>query len=258
VRVALAAKGLAYEYRAVNLLEAAHVAAAHVDSLCPLGQVPVLTCCDALLGGKCVTVTQSLAIVAFLEEAFPHHGASLLPLDPVARAAARELAEMVNAGTQPLQNLAVVKHIDALTSQPGCPPGTPPGTPQGKAFAHCFITAGLTALEATAQAHLAAQPAARSAFLGGLSIYPTVADACLVPQLFNARRFHVDLAPFPHLLAVERACAAHPWFAAAHPDAQPDALDPSAAAAAVAAASKRGAADAAGGETGGDAKKSKA
>jgi len=246
VRVALAAKQLDYEYRAVNLLEKAHQSPSHVGDLNPLGQVPVLQCVDTSVpGGRTVTIAQSMAIVAFLEEAFPHQGASLLPLCPVARAQARELAEMVNAGTQPLQNLSVVKHVDTIT---------PEG---GKAFGHKFIAAGLAALEAKAQAHSQSRATAGApgAFLGGLSSMPTVADACLVPQLFNARRFNVDLAAYPHLCAVEEACAKHPWFLAAHPDKQPDALDPTAAAAAVAAANKRNAEAEANGT---DAKKTKA
>ena len=254
VRVALAAKQLDYEYRAVNLLEKAHQSPSHVGELNPLGQVPVLQCTDnSVPGGRTVTVTQSMAIVAFLEEAYPHQGASLLPLCPVARAQARELAEMVNAGTQPLQNLSVVKHVDTIT---------PEG---GKAFGHKFIAAGLEALEARASAHLQARAAAVTtsgvlpgAFLGGFSSSPTVADACLVPQLFNARRFSVDLAPYPHLCAVEEACSKHPWFVAAHPDKQPDALDAAAAAAAVAAANKRNAEAASTGDNGSGAKKSKA
>jgi len=236
VRVCLAAKELPYEYAAVNLLDGAQKGAAHTAKN-PLAQVPVLEATNAATG-EVVTVTQSLAIIAFLEDAFPGRGGSLLPRDLAARAAAREVAEMCNAGTQPLQNLSVVRKVDAIAKASGASEGG-----QGAAFAHDAIVSGLVAVEARVVA-------ARAGGLGGGNgggfclggPAPTLADACVVPQLFNARRFKVDLATVcPTLLAVEEACAGHPWFLAAKPEAQPDALDPEAAAAAAAAAAARAA-----------------
>ncbi len=92
---------------------------------------------------------------------------------------------------------------------------SPPHRPTGKKY----ITDGLTALETLAARHAAAHPT--DAYLAGPE--PTLADAVLIPQLYNARRFNVDLTPFPRLIAVEEVASAHPAFLAAHPDRQPDA-----------------------------------
>jgi len=125
----------------------------------------------------------------------------LLPADPWLRARARQLAEIVNAGTQPLQNLTVLDHVEA----------------QGldrEAWARHFIASGLAALEAASQE-------TEATFLVGDA--PSIADLYLVPQLYNARRWKVDLAPYPTLVRVDATCAGLPAFVAAHPDAQSDA-----------------------------------
>ncbi len=142
-----------------------------------------------------------MAILAYLEERFPTP--PLLPPDPWLRARARQLAEMVNAGIQPFQNLA------GLIAPEGGSAST------RSAWAREFNARGLAALEAAAQE-------TAGAFLVGDA--PSLADVYLVPQLYAARRWSVDLAPYPTLLRVEATCAALPSFAAAHPDAQSDAV----------------------------------
>jgi maleylpyruvate isomerase len=197
VRFALHWKGVPFERRVVNLIkDGGEQHAAEFQTMNPLRQVPVLVTDD----GR--PIAQSMAIVGYLEERFPKP--PLLPADAWLRARARQLAEMVNSGTQPLQNLTVLDRVQA-------------GGLDRNEWARHFIARGLAALEAAA--HETA-----GAFLVGDTV--SLADAYLVPQLYNARRFNVDLAPLPTLVRIESACAALPAFAAAHPDAQSDAVRP--------------------------------
>jgi maleylpyruvate isomerase len=200
VRIALNLKQLSVDRRAVNLTRegggAQHDPQFH--ALNPLSEVPVLVVDDA--GGAPRAIAQSMAILAYLEERFPTP--PLLPAEPWLRARARQLAEMVNAGIQPFQNLALQQHLRASgIADPG-------------EVARHFNARGLGALEA-----LAGETAGQ--FLIGDA--PTIADVYLVPQLYGGRRFGVDLAAFPTLLRIEAACAALPAFEAARPEAQPDA-----------------------------------
>jgi len=206
VRIALHIKGVPFERRVVNL--SPDVGAQHVDAfgaLNPLRQVPVCIpdLPDLPAGAGARPLTQSMAIIELLEEQFPEP--PLLPADPWRRARARQLAEMVNAGTQPLQNLSVLQRVTAMGGD-------------ASAWARHFIARGLAALEA------AASQETEGTFLVGDT--PTLADLYLVPQMYNARRWAVDLAPFPRLVRVDAACAALPAFAAAHPDVQSDAQGP--------------------------------
>lgn len=203
MRVALAAKGLQYKSTAVALLPGDQKKEAHTARN-PMQQVPCLALRDQ---GKEVHLAQSLPIIEFLEDAFPNRP-SLLPRDPMARAVAREIAEIVNSGTQPLQNLSVCKKISADSN----------GSMDGRAFGADMIKIGLQAVEKVRELRGCTGPFSVGAV-------PTIADACLIPQLYNARRFNVDLAAVcPSLLEVEQACAEHPWFVQAHPDNQPDAV----------------------------------
>ena len=194
VRTALHYKGIAFERRVVNLVkDGGEQHAAEFQALNPSRQVPVLITDE----GR--PIAQSMAIIAFLEEQFA--AAPLLPADPWLRARARQLAEIVNSGTQPLQNMSVLDHVQAS------------GIDKNE-WARRFIARGLAALEA------ASQETERTFLVGDA---PSVADVYLIPQLYNARRWNVDLAPYPTLLRVEAACTALPAFAAAHPDVQSDA-----------------------------------
>lgn len=194
VRIALAYKGIAYEYVAVNILPAVgENRADQYRALNPMTQVPTLVLDD----GR--QISQSMAILEYLEELAPKP--SLLPADPYLRARARQLAELVNSGIQPFQNLPTL----ALMSEGGLDP---------KKTAADFIARGLTAMEASAQAHA-------GTFLVGDQ--PSFADVCLVPQLNAARRFELDVARWPLLARVEEACMKLAAFQDAHADRQPDA-----------------------------------
>ena len=196
VRIALHLKGVPFERRVVNLVKDG--GEQHTDAfraLNPSTQVPVLIPDE---GGR--PIAQSMAIIAYLEERFPTP--PLLPADPWLRARARQLAEMVNAGIQPYQNLPVLNQLKALGVD-------------AQQFARERNVRGLAALEAAAGGTV-------GTFLVGET--PSLADVYLIPQLYAARRFAVDLAPYPTLLRVEATCAALPGFAAAHPDAQSDAV----------------------------------
>lgn len=198
VRVGLHLKGLDFTYAPVHLVsdggEQRHDAHRARN---PLAQVPVLAVEG--LDGHVRYLSQSLAILGFLDALVP--APPLWPADPWARAQATQLAEVVNAGIQPLQNLGVLRRVKELGGE-------------APVWARDVIGEGLTALQAMAEA-------TAGRFVVGDEV--TVADLCLVPQLYNARRFDLDLSPFPTLTRVEAACAVLPAFQAAHPDRQPDA-----------------------------------
>ncbi len=220
VRIGLSLKGLPYQYQAVNLLAGDQDAPEHV-ARSPLHQVPVLEVLapdDAGRPGAAagqgqvpggpeapLRLVQSMAILEWLDEVHP--APPLLPTDPAGRARVRALAEHVNSGIQPYHNSAVVKWLK----------GRHPGA-EGPWVRH-WLGRGLAGLEAA----LAEHP---GRFCHGDT--PGLADCYLVPQLYAARRFEVDLGPFARLRAVEAACAALPAFQAAHPDRQPDAPPPEA------------------------------
>lgn len=195
VRIALAHKGLDVRHEAVHLVRdgGAQHRAAHRERNAAR-QVPVLEVDGA-------PIAQSMAILEYLEERWPEP--PLLPADPLDRARARQLAELINSGIQPLQNLAVLQHVEVEH-----------GAEARKAWGAYWIARGLAALEAQAE-----RTAGRYCVGGTVSF----ADLCLVPQLYNARRFGLALHAYPTLLRVEAACNELPAFMAAHPDVQPDA-----------------------------------
>lgn len=197
VRIGLALKGLPFEYRSVNLLAGEQQGEAH-RARSPLGQVPVL---EAEEDGRTLRLVQSMAILEWLEERFPDP--PLLPADLGGRARVRALAEHVNAGIQPLQNPFTLKLLKER--QPGLE----------RDFLRFHVSHGLAALE-------------RAVGDGGAGRFchgdaPGLADCFLVPQLGAARRFGVDVAPYPLLRRVEEACLALAPFQAAAPERQPDA-----------------------------------
>jgi maleylpyruvate isomerase len=196
VRIGLALKGIPYEYRAVNLLAQEQFGEAH-RARNPAAQVPVL---EVEEDGRAVHLLQSMAILEWLDERHP--APPLLPPDAPGRARVRALAELVNSGIQPMQNAIVLRTLKQRW----------PGYEQE--WAATFIARGLEALEP-----LTAAGAGR--FSHGDA--PGLADCYLVPQLYNARRFGVDVSPFPTLRRIDEACGALPAFQAAHPDRQPDA-----------------------------------
>jgi maleylpyruvate isomerase len=199
VRIGLHWKGLPFEYRPVNLLGGEQFGPDH-QGRNPMSQVPVLEVED---GGRTMRLAQSMAILEWLDERHP--APALLPPDPEGRARVRMLAEHVNSGIQPYQNAVVLKWLRERV----------PGGE--REWAARFIGRGLDALEATAR-----DGAGR--FCHGDA--PTLADVYLVPQLFGARRFGVDVSRFPTLLRVEEACRALDAFARSEPERQPDAPPP--------------------------------
>jgi maleylpyruvate isomerase len=201
VRIALAHKGIAYEYRPVNLVRdgGEQNAAGYMAELNALSQVPVLETDE----GR--RIAQSMAILEYLEERHPIP--ALLPEEPWLRARARQLAEMVNAGTQPFQNLPTMNYVrDVLRGDE-------------TAWVQHFIDRGLRAVERTARE-------TAGTFLVGGQV--TFADLCLIPQLASARRFELPVEPYPTLVRVEQACNELPAFKAAQPGVQPDAPSSSA------------------------------
>ncbi len=196
VRIALGWKRLEYRYVPVHLVKdggGQHSPEHRARN--PMAQVPVLEWEE---GGQKRQLAQSLAILELLEARHP--SPPLLPKDPYLAGRARMLAEIVNAGIQPFQNLTTLAKVRALGGD-------------DRAFARDFIAAGLSAYEASA-----------SDVAGHFSVgdAPSFADVCLVPQLNAARRFGVDLGPFARLVAIEAHCAQLPAFAAAHADNQID------------------------------------
>lgn len=210
VRIALAAKSIPYETIPVNLLDNDQKSPAHTQ-INPMGQIPILECTDTRTD-TVFRITQSLAIMEFLEQAFPHQGGSLLPADAATRATAREIAEVVNSGIQPLQNLDTVRTIDGESDEG-----------LGRRFAKKSIEKGLSAIETIVLSRRGLLSSMGGPYVLG-TFGPTIADVCVVPQLYNARRFDVDLGKIcPTLLKVEDVCSSHPWFAVAHPNVQKDA-----------------------------------
>lgn len=196
VRIALHHKGLAFEYVPVQIVDKEQNQPGY-KARNPMQQVPTLEIDD---GDKTLQIGQSLAIIEYLEERFP--SPRLLPAERGARARARQMAEIVNAGIQPFQNLPTLAFVkDELGGD-------------DKAFARRMNLRGLEALEALAQS-------SAGRFLVGDE--PSVADLCLIPQMYSARRFGATLDALPTLLRIEAACSELAAFAAAHPDKQPDA-----------------------------------
>jgi len=192
VRIALNLKGVDYEQRPINLAKGEQKGAEYRE-LNPQGFVPMLE-----IDGQ--RLTQSLAIIVYLDQKFPDP--PLMPVDPVAGAHVRTLAMAVACDIHPLNNLRVLKYLR----------GTLGISEDAKDewYRH-WVAEGLGALEEMAR------PQA-GAFLFGDS--PTIADICLVPQLYNARRFSVPLADYPTLRRADETASAHTAFAAAHPDRQ--------------------------------------
>ncbi|QCG94742.1 maleylacetoacetate isomerase [Azospirillum sp. TSA2s] len=201
LRIALNLKGLDIEYVAVDLRTEEHSGTAF-RAINPQGLVPVLAV-DGEKGAH--ALTQSPAIIEWLEERYPTP--PLLPADPDARARVRALAALVGCDIHPLNNRRVLEY---LRRSLGC------GEAAVLAWCATWIDAGFQALET-----MLATDTRRGAFCFGDA--PTIADVYLVPQIESARRFNVDLTPYPTLVAIDRACATLDAFRRAAPANQPDA-----------------------------------
>ncbi|KAI9168200.1 hypothetical protein H9P43_007572 [Blastocladiella emersonii ATCC 22665] len=192
VRIALNLKGIKYTPKYVNLLKGEQRADEYADSVNPSRMVPALQIDGHLL-------TQSMAILEYLDETRPDTP-SLLPADPVARATVRALANILAADTQPVQNLRVLQKV---SSDPA----------ERAAWGKHWVSAGLDALE---------KAVAKTAGKYCVGDSVTQVDVCLVPQLYNAGRFGVDMAPYPTLTRVAAALALLPAFQKARPEVQGD------------------------------------
>ena len=197
VRIALNLKGLAYEAAFVHLPSGEHRAPAY-GALNPQALVPTLDDGGHLL-------TQSLAILEYLEETHP--APPLLPKDPFERARVRSLALLVACEIHPLNNLRVLTHLKRALGQ---------GEEQVNAWYRHWIADGLAKLEA------------QLAGTGGTGRYshgdaPTLADCCLVPQIFNAQRYQCDTTAYPTTMRVFAECMKLGAFDRAQPAKQPDA-----------------------------------
>ena len=191
VRIGLNLKGLTYEQRPVELRQGEQRSDAFL-ALNPQGLVPALEADGQVL-------TQSLAILEWLEERHPDP--ALLPGPSADRAVVRAMAALVACDIHPLNNLRVLKAVGAL------------GAVQND-WAAQWIAPGFDALEALIARH------GRGWSFGD---QPTLADCLLVPQVFSARRFEIDVSAWPRIAAIDGLAADHPAFKAAHPASQPDA-----------------------------------
>ncbi len=191
VRIALNLKRISYQAVSVSLLDGSHKSAAHLARN-PQGLVPVLAI-DGLV------LTQSLAIIEYLEETRPQ--VALLPSDPEGRARVRALAQSIAMEIHPICNLSVVAHVAELTGG---------GEAAKLAWMQRFIGAGLAAFE-----RMLDHPTTGRFCYGD---EPGLADCCLLPQLYNARRWQLDLSAWPRIAQIEAACAPLEAFKLAHPD----------------------------------------
>ncbi len=196
VRIALNFKGIAYDSVPVDLRPGEHRRPEYLARN-PQGLVPALADGGAVIG-------QSLAILEYLEETHPEP--LLLPREPLARAQVRAMALAIACDLHPLNNLRVLNYLRGPLGQ---------DEQSVNAWYRHWIGVVFAGLEVQARA----TSDARTLFAG----HVTLADVCLVPQLFNARRFQCDLAPFPTLTAVGAHLESLPAFAQAAPAAQPDA-----------------------------------
>lgn len=195
VRIALALKGLPYDYVPVDIRKSAHRSAEFM-ALNPSANVPLLVDDETDLG-------QSLAIIDYLDARYPQ--ARLIPEEPALRARVLELSYAIACDIHPVNNLRILRY---LRNELGLSEEQ-----KNTWYAH-WIAEGLTAVERLLERH-------------GSTPYcfgdeATLADCCLVPQVANALRMGCDTAPFPRVMAVYRHCEAQPAFKQAAPAAQPD------------------------------------
>ncbi len=196
IRIVLNIKKIDWQYHAVDLTTNEQQAE-QFRSINPAGLVPVLDTGDALLA-------QSAAIAEYLEERFRQP--PLLPSNSVSRAQVREMMHTIGCDIHPLQNLRVLRYLRSEYSQDD----------DGVAQWCCnWIATGFDVFE-----KLAAKRSSAGRFCFGDSL--TLADAWLVPQVYNARRYELDLAQYPVITAIDRHCTTLPPFTDAHPDRQAD------------------------------------
>jgi len=196
VRIGLNLKGVAYEVAPVDLVAGQQKSEAY-HAVNAQDLVPSLVLEDGRV------LTQSLSILEWLEETQP--GPALLPADAFDRQVVRAMAFIVACDIHPVNNLRILKALAGLGVE----------EPARNSWARRWISEGFTALEPMIARHGAGY---------AFGDAPTLADACLVPQVYNAARFAVDLTRFPAIAAAAARAGEHPAIAAAHPNLQPDAI----------------------------------
>lgn len=197
VRIALNMKGVAYDQKSVSLVAGGQQGSDYKGGINPQGLVPALEIDGHVL-------TQSMAIIECLDETIADP--AFLPVGPIARARVRAMAQVIACDIHPVNNLRILKYLKNEMGQEQ--------DAIDEWYRH-WIREGLEALECQAK------DLPEGAFLSGET--PGLADICLVPQMYNARRFNLDLAPFPRLVAIDGACLGLPAFHEASPERQPDA-----------------------------------
>ncbi|MGA7966574.1 MAG: maleylacetoacetate isomerase [Gammaproteobacteria bacterium] len=197
VRIALNLKGLEARHHTINLRDGEHRGEAY-RRINPHGRVPALVDDD-------VTLTQSVAILEYLDERYPE--TPLLPVDAAERARVRALVQLVASDMHPVNNLGVLQY---LVRELGA------SDEQKLAWYRHWIAEGFTALET-----MLADNARTGRYCHGDT--PGMADLCLVPQVYNARRFECDLSAYPAIVRIDAACAELDAFKRAAPEVQPDA-----------------------------------
>jgi len=200
VRIALNLKGLPYEMESIHLTkDGGRQFSDAFRAINPQMRVPALQ----LSGGE--VLTQSLAIIDYLDEVFPDP--PLLPAEALDRARVRAAAQIVACDIHPLNNLVALRYLKRNLNQEQA---------AIDAWYHHWVIEGFRALE-----QMIAQVKVSGPYCFGSHV--TLADVCLVPQVFNARRLKVPLEAFPKIVAVETACLKLPAFDKARPENQPDA-----------------------------------
>lgn len=198
VRIALNLKGLSYEYLGVHLLKnGGEQLSESYRELNPTALVPTLIDGDVALG-------QSMAIIEYLDETHPDP--ALLPADPVGRARVRAIAQTIACDTHPLNNLRVLKYLKRELKV---------DDEARDAWYRHWVDLGLGAVET-----MLANSPATGKFCHGDN--PGLADLCLVPQVYNARRLQCDLSAMPNVVRIDAACRELQAFDLAGPDKQPD------------------------------------
>jgi maleylpyruvate isomerase len=196
VRIALNLKGVAYETASIHLVkDGGHNRRPEYRAENPQMRVP------ALVTPSGEVLIQSLAIIDYLDETYP--APALLPKDPIARAHARALAQIVACDIHPLNNTSPLRYLKRVLHQEQT---------AIDAWYHHWITEGFEAIEALVRP---------GPYCCGNEV--TIADVCLVPQVSNARRMKVPLDKFPKIVAIDAACLALTAFDRARPENQPDA-----------------------------------
>jgi maleylacetoacetate isomerase/maleylpyruvate isomerase len=196
VRIGLKLKGLDYDYVGVNLLAGEQ----HKPAYRAVNRQRLTPALDI---GDGDVMTQSLAILEYLDETYPEP--ALLPGDARARARIRAMAMVIACDVHPLNNTRVARALEAMDVSPV----------RRAKWTERWIIDGFQTLEP-----MIAEFGKGYAF----GDTPTLADCCLIPQVYSANRFGVSLEPFPAIAAVADRAASHPAFMAAHPDLQPDAV----------------------------------